>query len=166
MLFPPLDGFLCLESRGTLITINVSPQCCDHVSLICSHCNIPKLSDGQDHILSIVRPNYRSVISFHIEQYSIPCACSKDTQDASMQQFCTLPLISLPSPSDCLVQIHMVSPLLFFLFSPDYAGSQFQHKGSSFLTADQTQGPYTGSTESQPLDHQGHPSPVLLSHLI
>ena len=31
-----------------------------------------------------------------------------------MQQFRILPLLSLPSLSGCLVQIHMVSPLLFF----------------------------------------------------
>ena len=34
---------------------------------------------------------------------------------------------------------------------------QLQHVGSSSLTRDQTQVPYTGITNSQPLNHQGSP---------
>ena len=34
------------------------------------------------------------------------------------------------------------------------------HVGSSSLPRDQTRGPCIGSTEPQPLDHQGSPAPI------
>ena len=46
---------------------------------------------------------------------------------------------------------------LNFIYLFGCSGSQLQHVGSSSLTRDRTWAPCTGSSESQPLDHQGSP---------
>ena len=61
---------------------------------------------------------------------------------------------------------HMPFPFADFVLdcsiSEYKTGSQLQHMGSSSLTGDRTWAPCTGSSESQPLDHQGIPWDVFL----
>ena len=51
---------------------------------------------------------------------------------------------------------------LIFIYLFGCSGSQLQHVGSSSLTRDRTWAPCTGSSESQPLDHQGIPRMMIL----
>ena len=58
-------------------------------------------------------------------------------------------------------QLQLEGSSIFFaacgIFQLQHANSQLWHVGSSSLTRDQTQAPYTGRGESQPPDHQGSP---------
>ena len=69
----------------------------------------------------------------------------------------------------CFSVIIFFQPIIHFfksMFLFGCTGSSLQHIGSNSLTQGQTQTTYTGSIESQPLDHQESPYHLLLKTLL